>query len=159
MTYTTAHGNAGSLTHWVRPGIEPTSSWILVRFISSVPQQEHHYPFFKILFMAHWLFILQAQFERQLPVKFGKPLEALKTSSPHQPSIYTYYSGKGFIMLLYFIWLSSSGLGLSGFKYLVSSKLVSSSSLLCLVLVDPLIHAKPLEGEIMLLKGNIRVPE
>ena len=25
-------------THWVRPGIKPTSSWILVRFISSVPQ-------------------------------------------------------------------------------------------------------------------------
>ena len=32
---TTAHGNAGSLTHWARPGIEPTSSWILVRFIST----------------------------------------------------------------------------------------------------------------------------
>ena len=31
-TYTTAHGNAGSLTHWVRPGIRPSSSWMLVRF-------------------------------------------------------------------------------------------------------------------------------
>ena len=30
-TYTTAHGNA--LTHWARPGVEPTSSWMLVRFI------------------------------------------------------------------------------------------------------------------------------
>ena len=29
-TYTTAHGNGGSLTCWARPGIEPTSSWILV---------------------------------------------------------------------------------------------------------------------------------
>ena len=28
------------LTHWVRPGIEPTSSWILVGFISDEPQQE-----------------------------------------------------------------------------------------------------------------------
>ena len=27
-TYTTAHGNARSLTHWLRPGIEPTFSWI-----------------------------------------------------------------------------------------------------------------------------------
>ena len=26
----TAHGNTGPLTHWVRPGIEPTSSWIPV---------------------------------------------------------------------------------------------------------------------------------
>ena len=29
VTYTTAHGNAGSLTHWARPGIEPESSRIL----------------------------------------------------------------------------------------------------------------------------------
>ena len=33
-TYTTAHGNTRSLTHWVRPGIEPVSSRILVRFIN-----------------------------------------------------------------------------------------------------------------------------
>ena len=37
-TYTTAHSNAGSLTHWVRPGIEPVSSWILVRFFTTEPQ-------------------------------------------------------------------------------------------------------------------------
>ena len=34
-SYTTAPGNAGSLTHWARPGMEPASSWILVRFIST----------------------------------------------------------------------------------------------------------------------------
>ena len=39
-TYTTAHGNAGSLTHWTRPGVEPTSSWILVGFVSAAPQRE-----------------------------------------------------------------------------------------------------------------------
>ena len=39
-TYTTAHGNAGSLTHWARPGIEPATSWFLVRFVSAVPQWE-----------------------------------------------------------------------------------------------------------------------
>ena len=35
-TYTTAHGNSniGSLTHWARPGIEPASSWMSVRFIN-----------------------------------------------------------------------------------------------------------------------------
>ena len=32
VTYSTAHGNARSLTHWARPGIKPASSWILVRF-------------------------------------------------------------------------------------------------------------------------------
>ena len=40
VTSTTNHGNAGSPTHWVRPGIEPTYSWILVIFISTVPQGE-----------------------------------------------------------------------------------------------------------------------
>ena len=39
-TYTTAHGNAGSLTHWVRPGIKPKSSWILVRFATAEPWWE-----------------------------------------------------------------------------------------------------------------------
>ena len=39
-TYTTAHGNAGSSTYWARPGIQPVSSWILLRFISTEPQRE-----------------------------------------------------------------------------------------------------------------------
>ena len=33
-TYTSVSGNAGSLTHWARPGIEPASSWILVGFLT-----------------------------------------------------------------------------------------------------------------------------
>ena len=36
-TYTTANGDARSLTNWVRSGIEPASSWSLVRFISVEP--------------------------------------------------------------------------------------------------------------------------
>ena len=39
-THTTIHGNAGSLTHWLRPGIKPRSSWILVGFITTEPQRE-----------------------------------------------------------------------------------------------------------------------
>ena len=39
-TYTTAHGNARSLTHWARPGIEPATSRFPVGFVSTVPQQE-----------------------------------------------------------------------------------------------------------------------
>ena len=34
VTYTTAHSNAGYLTHWARPGIKPTYSWILVKFVN-----------------------------------------------------------------------------------------------------------------------------
>ena len=33
-TYTTVHGNAGSLTHWAWPGIEATTSWFLVGFVN-----------------------------------------------------------------------------------------------------------------------------
>jgi len=39
-TCTTADGNAGSLTHWARPGIEPAFSWMIVRFISDEPGWE-----------------------------------------------------------------------------------------------------------------------
>ena len=38
--YTTAHSNTGSLTHWARPGIEPTFSWILLGFVSIAPWLE-----------------------------------------------------------------------------------------------------------------------
>jgi len=39
-TYTTAHSNTGSLTSWARPGIEPESSWITVRFNTAEPWWE-----------------------------------------------------------------------------------------------------------------------
>ena len=38
--YMEDHGNAGSLTHWARPEMEPVSSWMLVRFVSAEPRQE-----------------------------------------------------------------------------------------------------------------------
>ena len=34
------HNNARPLTHRVRPGIKPMSSWILVRFVTAKSQQE-----------------------------------------------------------------------------------------------------------------------
>ena len=40
VTYTMAHGNTRPLTHQARPGIEPASSWILVRFVSTEPWLE-----------------------------------------------------------------------------------------------------------------------
>ena len=36
----TAHGNAGSVTHWARPGVEPAFSRILVRFLTAEPKWE-----------------------------------------------------------------------------------------------------------------------
>ena len=51
---TEAHGNACSLTHWARPGIEPAASWILVRFMSAEPQLE--LPLFTIFFSLIFYF-------------------------------------------------------------------------------------------------------
>ena len=39
-TDTTAHGNVRSWTHSARPGIEPSTSWFLVGFISTGPWWE-----------------------------------------------------------------------------------------------------------------------
>ena len=38
-THTTAHSNAGSLTHWARSGTEPASSWTQVRFATAELQR------------------------------------------------------------------------------------------------------------------------
>ena len=40
VTYTAALGNTWTLTHWAKTGTEPTSSWILVGFITTEPQWE-----------------------------------------------------------------------------------------------------------------------
>ena len=40
VTYTTVHGNTRSPTYWVRPGIEPAFSWLLVGFLTPEPQWE-----------------------------------------------------------------------------------------------------------------------
>ena len=39
-TYTTAHGNARSITHWTRPGIEPVTLWFLLGLVSAAPWWE-----------------------------------------------------------------------------------------------------------------------
>ena len=76
----TAHSNAGFLTHWVRPQIEPVSSWMILRFVSVVPWREllklffNHmqnlgllvgyllcYPFFWLLFFVFSSSCLQAE--------------------------------------------------------------------------------------------------
>ena len=40
VTNTTAHGNAESLTHGARPGIEPATSWFLVDLLTTEPGWE-----------------------------------------------------------------------------------------------------------------------
>ena len=52
-TYTTAHGNARSLTDWARPGIRPTTSWFLVGFVSPAPWWEFQDFIFSVK-ESHW---------------------------------------------------------------------------------------------------------
>ena len=60
VTYTTALGNTGYLTHWARPGMEPASSWTawtsflpwaslstLIRFLTAESQWELLYKFLR----------------------------------------------------------------------------------------------------------------
>ena len=69
VTYTTAHGNAGSLTHWARPGIEPATSWFLVGFVSAVQWWELQYFLFKFIFI--YVFFCLSVFTRAAPVACG----------------------------------------------------------------------------------------
>ena len=48
---TTFHSKAGSLTHGARPGIEPTTSWFLVRYVCAAPPRELLYNDFKFLLL------------------------------------------------------------------------------------------------------------
>ena len=86
-TFTTAHGNARSLTHWTRTGMEPASSWTLVRFVTAEPlelqwsgilfanilppwivyffPQSNHPPYF--YFILFYFFV----FSRVSPVAYG----------------------------------------------------------------------------------------
>ena len=50
VTNTVAHGNAGFFTLWARPGIELTSSWILIRFITCWATVRTPWPIFNEVF-------------------------------------------------------------------------------------------------------------
>ena len=51
-TYTTAHGNTGSIIHWARPGTEPATSWLLARLVSIAPRRELLNSFFDFGLLA-----------------------------------------------------------------------------------------------------------
>ena len=59
-TYTTAHGNARSLTHWVRPGIEPATLWFLVGFVNHCATME--IPCLSTFYISVFLFISHVLF-------------------------------------------------------------------------------------------------
>ena len=77
VNYTTAHGDARSWSHWARPGIEPTSSCILVGFVTAEPQWEltdiclfFNWVVFLLLSCRSFLYILEIRF--MLVASFAK---------------------------------------------------------------------------------------
>ena len=67
-----SHSSTGSLTHWVRSGIKPLSSWILVWFVTAAPQRKH--PWF-----ASWICLSHLQSKLQVcpPPPFKKQLKVI----------------------------------------------------------------------------------
>ena len=89
MTYTTAHSNAGSLTHCMRPGIKPASSWMLVRFITTEPQRE---------LLVYFFFFFFWQWEgKSCCFKYGDDVRTLPAELKKQafPELYI-YEGRAF---------------------------------------------------------------
>ena len=72
-----AHGNTGSLTHRARPGIEPVSSWILVRFVTTEPQWKLFF-FFIFIFKNFFIFPLYSK-----GVRLSLHVYITITFSPH----------------------------------------------------------------------------
>ena len=62
-TYTVAHNNAGSLTHWARPGIKPASSWVCNHLSHNGNSQDSNFDIYKVEIetdlkeIAHLIFI------------------------------------------------------------------------------------------------------
>ena len=82
VTCTTAHSNAGSLTHWARAGIKPTTSCFLVRFVSVVPWQELMSYFLKLPFsMINLFHIWDASVSHLLTINLLAEFKLLKTNS------------------------------------------------------------------------------
>ena len=64
------------LNHWVRPGIKPASSWMLVRFVSAEPRWE-------LLHLALWSFMCTRS------LKKGKKVPRQRTKSmPQQVQVF-----------------------------------------------------------------------
>ena len=91
QTYcTTVHGNAGSLTHGGRTGIEPASSWIPVGFVSTAPQRElpstFLFIFHFILFMYLLIFVFLGlhPLHMELP-RLGGQIRTVASGLCHRP--------------------------------------------------------------------------
>ena len=78
VNYTIPCSNTRSLTHWVRPGIEPASSWILVGFISTVSPQGNSEIYPLKIFLFLWPYQAKDQIWATV-VTYGRNTRAFKS--------------------------------------------------------------------------------
>ena len=76
---TTAHINARSLTHWARPGMMPTSSWMLVGFLTHLATTGT-----PIIWIYSWSHLKHTRFKCNN--RFTSPVQMLITSSSSSSS-------------------------------------------------------------------------
>ena len=96
-TYTGAHGNARCLTHWTGPGIKPTSSWILVGFVTTKPQWELLWLRFDLWPKDfHMLQMQPKQINKQSPAipdtLYSHPFYLLKVTSLSYTKFFSFFS-------------------------------------------------------------------
>ena len=75
VTYTAACSNTRSLTHWGRPGIQPTSSWTLCKLLNLLSHTGTPVYSFKSYFLLRKLnlWLQKALVLHWLPSVFGSP--------------------------------------------------------------------------------------
>ena len=61
MTCTTAHDNAGSLTHWMRPGIKPVSSRTLCQVLNQMSHNGNSHAYFIFILSIILITVVRAQ--------------------------------------------------------------------------------------------------
>ena len=86
-----SHSNTGSLTHWVRPGIEPATSWTLCQVLSPLSPNRNS---------LTWHFLTASQSRGSTGLWKSNSLHfILITNSPHQvPSLTAQDSGRNSLL-------------------------------------------------------------
>ena len=83
VTYSTAHSNVGSLPQWVRPGMEPASSWLLIRCVSAEPRRALP-PFYNSVTLGKFAFLALPGLQFRIQLKTG-----IIMALPHRVTVKT----------------------------------------------------------------------
>ena len=92
VTYTTARGNAGSLTHWERPWIEPTSSQITSQGLNLLSYNRSSYVWLRLTKPISGWFVQQNANHSQCGTSFQWPESLCQFPSVSLFSVLKYFT-------------------------------------------------------------------